>query len=304
MNYPKVSIIILNWNGLEDTIECLESLRKITYPNYEIIIVDNASAGKDVVVLKEMYGEYAHIITNDKNYGYPEGNNVGMRHALNKGTDYVLVLNNDVIVDPGFLSEMIRLTEADISIGFAGPKIYYYYHPSRIQSTGGKINWWLGETVVYGDVEDKGQYDNIAERDFIFGTCMLIKKEVIENISYMDPYYFFGVEEFDYCTRARRAGYKIVYVPQSIVWHKVGASFAKVAQYPETNALIRKNQGFRKYKYSYRLFKKYCPPVLFMVPFFFHIVVQTQMYRHLAQLLQQRDWSALQTAIIKKAKRL
>jgi GT2 family glycosyltransferase len=273
VNNPKVSIIILNWNGYIDTIECLESLKKSDYQNYEVIIVDNASAGDDVNILKSKYDGYAHIIANGRNDGFPGGCNIGMRYALDKGTDYLLLLNNDTIVDKSFLTELVSTAQSDDSIGVLGSKIYYYYQPKKLQAVGGTISWWLGTIRVYGDVEDVGQYDEQAERDFVFGTSFLLKKQVVEKISFMDETFFFGIEEMDYCTRAKRAGFKVVYVPTSKVWHKVGASSAKVtqAQFLETQKKIRKSTGFANYKYTYRLFSRYGPPVLFVFPF----VIQT-----------------------------
>jgi GT2 family glycosyltransferase len=266
---PKVSIIILNWNGYVDTIECLESLKKNNYQNYEVIIVDNASIGDDVNILRNKYGNYIHIIANSRNDGFPGGCNIGMRYVLEKGTDYILLLNNDTTVDKSFLTELVDAVKNDASIGVAGSKIYYYYHPKILQTVGGIINWWLGTIKVLGDVEDIGQYEKIMERDFVYGTSFLIKKEVVQKISFMDETFFFGIEELDYCTRAKRAGFKVIYVPASKVWHKVGASSAKLtqAQFIETKNKIQKSTGFIQYKYTWRLFNRYSPPVLFLFPF-------------------------------------
>jgi GT2 family glycosyltransferase len=163
MKYPKVSIIILNWNGLEDTSECLESLKKVTYANYETIVVDNGSDGDDVKILREKFGDYIHVINNDNNYGFAEGNNIGMRYVLSRGTDYVLLLNNDTTVAPEFLVEMIQVGESDEKIGVLGPMIYLYDKPNVIWEAGGRINWWLGAIVVFGErqVVDVGQYESV-----------------------------------------------------------------------------------------------------------------------------------------------
>jgi hypothetical protein len=137
-SHPKVSIIVLNWNGLEDTIECLESLRKITYPNYGVIVVDNGSEGNDVEVLKEKFGDYIHIIENDRNYGTAEGYNIGMRHAFESlASEYILLLNNDTVVDADFLIELVTVAERNGHIGMVGPVIYDYYDPTRVRSAGG-----------------------------------------------------------------------------------------------------------------------------------------------------------------------
>src|SRR3989338_5442408 len=128
MKQPRVSVIILNWNGLDDTIECLESLKKITYPNYEVILVDNASSGDDVAQLRKKFGKYIKIIQNDKNYGFAEGNNIAIRKVMKENkSKYVLLLNNDTVVDAKFLDELVKTGESDPKVGIVGPIIYNYY---------------------------------------------------------------------------------------------------------------------------------------------------------------------------------
>lgn len=221
-NCPKVSIIILNWNGLEDTVECLESLRKITYPNYEVIVVDNGSKGNDAQALQERSSDYTHLIRNDKNYGYTGGNNIAIRYALdNCAPDYVLILNNDTVVAPDFLSQMIEAAESDASIGVVGSKVYYHSFPNRIQGAGGRVNMRTGQASHIGIKEvDSGQYDTQREVDYVFGCCLLIKRQVIQRIGLFDESYFSYWDETDYCFRAREAGYKVVYVPEAKIWHK------------------------------------------------------------------------------------
>ena len=173
---PWVSIIILNWNGLEDTIECLESLRGITYPNYEIIVVDNGSEGNDVKILQARFGGYIHIIKNDNNYGFAKGNNIGMRYALQREAEYILLLNNDTTVAPDFLSELVNVAESDPKSGLLGPKVYFYYEPDVIWFAGGRISL-LSRTSNRGYKQvDKGQFDRVDLVDFISGSCMLIKR--------------------------------------------------------------------------------------------------------------------------------
>jgi GT2 family glycosyltransferase len=238
MKLPKISIVILNWNGLEDTIECLESLKKITYPNYEVIVVDNGSEGNDAQVLKERFGDCIHLIQNDRNCGFAGGNNIGMRYAVdNSQPDYILLLNNDTVVDPVFLDELVNVAEGDSSIGIAGAKIYFYDEPTRLQFVWGKMNLWTGEAVQtpqiiayrFGRKEiDKGQYDSAKAADWVTGCCFLIKRSVIESIGLLDEGYFCYGEEVDYCFSARKAGYKTVYVPEAKVWHKLARSANRV----------------------------------------------------------------------------
>ena len=222
MNYPKVSIIILNWNGLEDTIECLESLKKITYPNYEVIIVDNGSEGNDVEVLRQRFGDYIHLIENDKNYGFAEGNNIGMRYAFqNLNPEYLLLLNNDTVVSPHFLTELVEVAKNDGDIGIVGPKICYYHEPQTINSAGGVLLRRIGQPFAIGlHQTDSSRYDILKEVDFIAGCALLIGTEVINRIGLLDPDYFAYAEDLDWCVRAKKAGYRIMFVPRAKIWHK------------------------------------------------------------------------------------
>ena len=229
MNQPKVSVITLNWNGLENTIECLESLKKINYPNYEVIVVDNGSEGNDAQVLEEKFGDYIHLIKNDRNYGAAGGLNIGMRYALNNSNpDYLLLLDNDTVVDPEFLTEMVKVAEADPAIGIATAKIYYYDEPDRLQFVSGKMDFWRGDIIGMRGVErllgrkeiDRGQHDSIKETEQIGFWCALLKRRSVESIGLFDEKYFLAWEGADYCLRIWEAGYKIVYTPKARVWHK------------------------------------------------------------------------------------
>ncbi len=231
MKQAKVSIITLNWNGLEDTIECLESLKKITYPNYEVIVVDNGSEGNDAQVLEEKFGDYICLIKNDRNYGNAGGANIGMRYALNNSnSEYLLLLDNDTVVDPEFLTEMVKVAEADPAIGIAGAKIYYYDEPDRLQYLGGEIHLWggwiawlshrIGERIFGRKEIDRGQHDSIREVEHITFWCALIKRKSLESIGLFDERHFHGFEDIDYFIRAKEAGCKTVYIPKAKVWHK------------------------------------------------------------------------------------
>jgi len=284
MNYPKVSIIILNWNGLEDTIECLESLKKITYPNYEVIVVDNGSKGNDAQVLQEKFGDYIYVIQNDKNYGFAKGANIGMRYVLdNSVPDYVLLLNNDTVVDPEFLTEMIKVAEADPAIGITGAKIYWYDRPDRLQFVWGKIDFWRREITpilkrvvekIRGAELDKGQYDEIKEADWVIGACFLIKEQVLKSIELLDEGYFCYGEETDYCLRAKQAGYKIVYVPKAKVWHKGHQSSKKVSEFARYYGVRSRFRLMRKHatRWQYRFFLIYFFGFYFWLATGYHLI--------------------------------
>ena len=121
---PKVAIVILNWNGLADTLECLDSLQKIVYPNYVVVVIDNGSNGNDAEIIKKKFGDFVFVIEEEKNLGFAGGCNEGIRWALHSGAKYVLLLNNDTVVDPNFLIELVNVAQNDPQIGIVGPKVY------------------------------------------------------------------------------------------------------------------------------------------------------------------------------------
>ncbi len=228
MNQPKVCIMTLNWNGLENTTECLESLKKINYPNYEVIVVDNGSEGNDAQVLEEKFGDYIHLIKNDKNYGGSGGHNIGMKYALNNSNpDYLLLLDNDTVVDRNFLDELVQVSTTDSKIGAVTAVIYSYDEPDQIQqSLSGRVNFWIGDVIGMDWVTRFFKIrptikDNLPREVKQAGFwCMLFKRECIENVGLIDEKYFLTWEGADYFERLRRAGYKIVYAPEAKVWHK------------------------------------------------------------------------------------
>lgn len=273
MDSPRVSIIILNWNGWEDTIECLESLFQIIYPNFNVIVVDNASEDDSLKKVREYcsgqlkvessYFDCDHtnkpipifeydnlfngpetfehiknfentkssenqliLIKNDENYGFPGGNNIGIKFALKfLNQDYFLLLNNDTVVDKTFLTELIKKGKSKENVGILGPKIYFYDEPNTIWGAGCKISWKFSRGVQIGTNElDHGQYDKIKEVEYVNGSAFLIKTEVIKKIGLMDENYFLYFEESDWTLRANQAGYKSLYVPKAQIWHKVSRS--------------------------------------------------------------------------------
>lgn len=227
MEKSNVSIVIVNWNGWDDTIECLESIYKIDYPDYKIILVDNNSQDDSVKRIKDYSNnKELTIIENEENYGFAEGNNIGIKYALKHlNPEYILLLNNDTIVNKDFLKEMIKAGEKNRHIGILGPKIYHYDRPDIIWSAGSKISWKFARGIQIGTGEiDKGQYDEPKEVEYVTGSAFLIKKAVIDKIGLMDKNYFLYFEESDWTLRANRAGYKSLYVPAAKVWHKVSQS--------------------------------------------------------------------------------
>jgi len=282
--HPKVSIIILNWNGLEDTIECLESLKKITYPDYEVILVDNGSEGDDVRILREKFGDYIHIIENDRNYGFAEGCNIGMRYSLkNSNPDYILLLNNDTVVDANFLTELVKAVDNDATIGIVGPKIYSYNEPNKISFIGTMIDWWNVGIPPTNEI-DVGQFDELVEVDAVIGCALLIKRATLEDIGLLYAGYFAYFEETEWCVKCKKAGYKVVYVPTAVLWHKLQSTAAKVEgfywYYMTRNRFVFMKRNSAKVQF-----------VLYFIHFFPWIFMSTSVFLLIRQKNPQLLWS-------------
>jgi GT2 family glycosyltransferase len=217
---PKVSIIILTWNSYEVTRDCLISLRKIDYPAYEVVLVDNGSVDSSARNLAQEFPE-VRLIRNEKNLGFTGGNNVGMRDALTRGTDYLLLLNNDTIVAPNFLTELVRVAESDDRIGMVNPKIYYFEPADKIWYAGGKYIRWKTFPIHFGlRQSDDGSYDQTQEVSFATGCALLVRAEAARKIGLLDEIFFLSYEDVDWSVRALNAGYKAMYVPAAVVWHR------------------------------------------------------------------------------------
>jgi GT2 family glycosyltransferase len=218
---PKVTIIILVYNNYKDTKECLNSLRKITYSSYEVVVVDNGSTDSSVKMLEEEYPQHTFIF-NDENMGFAGGVNTGIRYAIKQNACYILLLGNDVVVDKEFLEPLVVEMEGNPSVAIVGSKVYYYDKPNVINFAGGKVNLWRGGTLHIGaGKNDMGQYEQSKKQEYQDGCSMVIRASVIDKLGLFDTIYFLYYEEVDFCCRAKKVGYEIINVPQSKVWHKI-----------------------------------------------------------------------------------
>lgn len=219
---PRVSIILVNLNAYEDTHDCLASLREVRYPNFEVILVDNGSTDDSLV---RFQNEFPHIKTlrSEENLGFAEGNNFGIRQALEGGADYVLLLNNDTVVDPNFLTHLVTTGEADARIGVLGPKIFFFSEPERIWYAGGKVNYVTGSCRHRGDGElDRvGGFSRTIPTPFVTGCALMVKASVIKKVGLLDAGLFVYWEDSDFCSRVQEAGYECMFVPAALVWHKI-----------------------------------------------------------------------------------
>lgn len=273
MNFPQIDMIILNWNGPDDTIECLESVYKLDYPNYNVILVDNGSEDDSIKKIKKYcegeieaeskffdytpvnkpikifeYSEnHLNIFENDKlefnssppnkkviliknhsNKGYAEGNNVGMRFVLEQlNSDYILILNNDIVVDPNFLGELVTIARENPDVGILGPANLSYYEPDKVDSMGAKMNFWTGGwKPIETNKHTSGNNMGYIDVDFVLGAAFMIKREVIERIGVFYSPYFANWEETEYCIKAKNSDFRVISVPKSKIWHKVSSSIS------------------------------------------------------------------------------
>jgi len=227
--HPLVYIIILNWNNWQDTLACVESCRKLTWPNFRIIVVDNGSSDGSEDILRRKLPDI-DIMQTGANLGFAGGNNLGINHAMEYGADYIWLLNNDAIADSEALSEMVKALEHDPAAAMAGSKIYYYDSPDTIWYAGG--GWEKGRLRVRqrgaGKV-DKGQYDTAGPVDSLSGCSLLARVAALKKIGLLDTGYFLYWEDTEWCARARELGFRVLFVPSSRVWHKISGSVGNLS---------------------------------------------------------------------------
>lgn len=225
MHSPLVSIISVNYNQARVTCEMVASLRQVTYPNLEIIVVDNASPSDDPTLIVETYPE-VKLIRSSSNLGYAGGNNLGILQAKGK---YLLFLNNDTEVEPDFLEPLVNLFENNPNAGIASPKIIFYGTDNLIQYAGSTgVNPWTGRSKGIGSQErDNGQYNVSTTTALADGAAMMVPKAVIDQVGMMPELYFLYYEELDWCEMIKRASYTCHYVADATIYHKESISVGK-----------------------------------------------------------------------------
>lgn len=217
----RVAAIVLNYDGKDLTLQALASLRRLTYPSCDLVVVDNGSTdGSDEAVARAF--PEVHRVRTEVNLGPAGGYNLGMTWAMDRGYDYLLILNNDVEVAPEMLTELVRVAEGSPTIGCVGPKTYFYSDRTRLASAGGIIRFLESVTRERGQGErDRGQYDRDQEVSYVNGCGMLIRREAIEAAGLWDPVFFLSVEDADWCMRARRHGFRCWFAHRAVLYHMV-----------------------------------------------------------------------------------
>lgn len=225
MKYPKVFIIILNYNGKDILLDCLDSVYKLKYPNLEVVVVDNNSSDGSFLSARQRFSRF-HFIKNSKNLGFAGGNNVAIRWVLEKMADYIFLLNNDALIEKDSLKKMIELAEKDEKGGVFSPVIYEGKNKGKVWFSGGRIDWLKMRTIHrVRNIKHVTQKRNTTS--YVTGCAMLVKKEVFKKVGLLDDDFFLYYEDADFSYRAKKAGFGLRIIPQASVFH-----FEKSSQNP------------------------------------------------------------------------
>ncbi len=221
---PHIKILILNWNGTELLKPCLESVLKIDYANYSVLVIDNGSRDNSLEMVKENYTQ-VECLALDKNYGFSGGYNRSFEHLKNDPPEFILLLNNDTEVDPNILTSFIQAKDQYGSKHLFGGKIYYQENPERIWYAGGRVNLKCAKISHRGiRKQDSEKYSNPMQTDYITGCCLFTTMGVINQLNGFDEQFNMYGEDVDFCLRAINMGIHCYYWPDAKLWHKVSAS--------------------------------------------------------------------------------
>ena len=267
---PAITCILVNWNGWQDTIECLHSLRQQNYPALQVIVVDNGSTNDSVRLIREAH-PWATVVETGQNLGFPSGCNVGTRLAIEQGADYVWLLNNDTTVPADTAEKLCRTALKHPAAGAIGAVLYYMDNPAKVQAWGGgKANLWTGFVTHFTKATP------LTKNSYLTGASILLPRKICEEIGLLYEGYFMYCDDSDFCLRICRAGYELVVCEDTAILHKEGASSPKrsplIDRYATTSCL--------------RLLKRQAPiPAVSMVVY---------LVLRFANRLRRGEWSNLE----------
>ncbi len=220
---PVICIILLNWNGVDDTLECLASLRKVGYPRLRILLVDNGSTDDSVQRVRETYSEI-EILALEENLLFAGGNNAGLAHLDDQDIDYIVFLNNDTVVDPDFLQPLLKRFGSEKKAGMVAPRILYH-GSTKVWYDGGGVNLWTGR-VAHRDI--RKELSDLSTQahatGYITGCCLMMPRALASELGGFDEAFSMYAEDVDLSLRISKEGYELWVEPDSIVYHKVSSS--------------------------------------------------------------------------------
>jgi GT2 family glycosyltransferase len=258
-----VAVVVINWKLKEETLSCLRSVQQLEHA-CQMIVVDNGSGDCSAEYLAHHVPQ-AKLLVLPTNLGFAAACNHAIATALqNTNCEYVLLLNNDAMIERRAVSELLRAAQAHPTVGILGPKVYCRDQPDRLWYAGARRRRRVLAAAGTGRGElDRGQYDTLREVDYVFGAAMLVRRGVFEQIGLFDEQFFLYLEDMDFCLRAQASGFTLLFVPQAHVWHAGSAS-------------TKNNQALRKYhkvKSTMRFLKKYASPASSLPIFAFWCLV-------------------------------
>jgi GT2 family glycosyltransferase len=245
---PKVTVVVLNYNGKALSETCLRSVTDSPYANKEIILVDNASTDGSAEYLRSRFPNLL-IVYNSENLGVAGGRNRGFVEAIRRGADYVLSLDNDTRIVPDMIDELVNVAESNSRIGIVGPKTYMDNGSGRIQCAGGRVTYTQNVCAERGRGEvDHGQYEKIEEVDYFPGFGFMARRDVFEKLAFLDEtFHIYGHEDTDFCVRATQLGYRVVYVPRALLWHRGSATIGRYSPRKKYFEAVNSAYFVRKY---------------------------------------------------------
>jgi GT2 family glycosyltransferase len=222
--FPKIIVLLLNWNGKKDTLECIQSLKKVDDPNFQVIVVDNGSKDGSVAAIRSAHPEIP-ILETGSNLGFAGGNNVGIEWALRHKAEWIFLLNNDTIVDRDVLKKLREAAKWEPKGKIFGAKILRYHQPQIIDHIGGFWCAQKGEFFSCESGQEDHPYLNMQKVDYVCGAALFMHRSVPAKIGLLETNFFLFWEETDFCYRAKKAGFEVWTVPEAKIWHKVSSSF-------------------------------------------------------------------------------
>jgi GT2 family glycosyltransferase len=296
---PLVSIITINFNQLQVTCDFLFSLNKLSYKNFEVIVIDNASHEDPRIVIEKEFPSVRFYRTKE-NLGFAGGNNIGIKLA--KGDFYFIVNNDTEITDANLIEKLIEPFYSDLTIGMVSPKIRYFYHPNIIQFAGyNKINSFTGRNSQVGDrEEDQGQYDVPGYTHYANGAAMMVKKEVVEKVGVFTDHFFLMYEELDWSAQAVKHGFRIYYQAEVYLLHKESMSVGKTSPlkvyYNNRNRIM----FMRRNTNAFQLMCFLVYLILLTIPKNIFTFLMKRQLTHLKAFIQALIWNIRNISIYKR----
>ena len=284
----KVVVVVLSWNGLEDTLECLKSLCQSDYPNLEIVVVDNGSEDGSCAVIAELFPQVT-LIANSRNLCFVRGNNIGLDAGLRMHADLLLLLNNDTVVEPDCISELVRALGQDEAIGIVGPLMQRTLRPDLIDM-GGDFDFWTGAVILRHFVPAM-ECNGLFPISYVWGCGLMVRREVLERVGLLDERYIAYYEDADFCMRARALGYGTAVATRARMLHKVGRSGERRFLWQTYMRLRNHILFFVSYARPYQLFTLVPALVVYQIPVMLLRTARLYLARKLMPRYKQRPIS-------------